>query len=127
MDVSSIWESEDKMASKLNKNPVMKEWYNNMTGEEYKKMLRNRISALKSRVKKKEEEKELYALRRMKQRLLMGIDTIISRDNFDALQEFDDSSYKKFIQDLRICGSDGRVALTVARVLSLRVDFAGST
>ena len=101
MDVSSIWESEDKMARKLQKNPVMKEWYNNMTGEEYKKMLRNRISALKSRVKKKEEEKELYALRRMKQRLLMGIDTIISRDNFDALQEFDDSSYKKLIQDLR--------------------------
>ena len=101
MDVSSIWESEDKMASKLNKNPVMKEWYNKMTGEEYKKMLRNRISALKSRVKKKEEEKELYALRRMKQRLLIGMDTIISRDNYEALQEFDDSSYKKYIQDLR--------------------------
>ena len=85
MDVSSIWESEDKMARKLQKNPVMKEWYNNMTGEEYKKMLRNRISALKSRVKKKEEEKELYALRRMKQRLLMGMDTIISKDSYEAL------------------------------------------
>ena len=47
----------------------MKEWYNTMTAEDYKKMLRNRISALKSRVKKKEEEKELYALRRMKDRL----------------------------------------------------------
>ena len=99
--MASIWESEDKMAQKLHKNPVMKEWYNKMTGEEYKKMLRNRISALKSRVKKKEEEKELYALRRMRQRLQMGLDTIISQEHYEALQEFDDSSYKRLVQDLR--------------------------
>ena len=65
-DVSAIWEQEDRIQKKLDKNPVMKEWYNTMTAEDYKKMLRNRISALKSRVKKKEEEKELYSLRRMK-------------------------------------------------------------
>ena len=111
MDVASIWESEDKMAQKLHKNPVMKEWYNKMTGEEYKKMLRNRISALKSRVKKKEEEKELYALRRMKQRLLLGVDTIISQEHLEALLEFDDGSYKRLVQDLREASGLQRVAV----------------
>ena len=73
-----IWENEDRIFKKLDKNPVMKEWYMNMNADDYKKMLRNRISALKSRVKKKEEEKELHALRRMKERLQMSIGIIIS-------------------------------------------------
>ena len=100
-DVSSIWEGEDRIQKKLDKNPVMKEWYNTMTAEDYKKMLRNRISALKSRVKKKEEEKELYALRRMKDRLKMCVGLIIQRDQYEALVDSSDSSFKKLLQQMK--------------------------
>ena len=79
----------------------MKEWYNTMTAEDYKKMLRNRISALKSRVKKKEEEKELYALRRMKDRLKMCVGLIIQRDQYEALVDSSDSSFKKLLQQMK--------------------------
>ena len=72
-----------------------------MSAEDYKKMLRNRISALKSRVKKKEEEKELQSLRRMKQRLLMCLDVIISKENYHAMIDMDDDSFKNMLESMK--------------------------
>ena len=51
--------------------PHMKGVYDGITKSEYAKMLRNRISALKSRMKKKSEEKELKMLRTMARRLYL--------------------------------------------------------
>ena len=77
-----------------------------MTAEDYKKMLRNRISALKSRVKKKEEEKELYALRRMKDRLSMCVDLLIPRELYDALVDSSDVPFKRLLQKLKAKKND---------------------
>lgn len=51
--------------------PHMRGVYEGITKNEYAKMLRNRISALKSRVKKKSEERELKMLRIMARRIFM--------------------------------------------------------
>ena len=51
--------------------PHMKGIYDSITKGEYIKMLRNRISALKSRIKKKSEERELKMLRTMARRLYL--------------------------------------------------------
>ena len=51
--------------------PHMKGVYEDITKKEYIKMLRNRISALKSRIKKKSEERELKMLRTMARRLYL--------------------------------------------------------
>lgn len=51
--------------------PHMKVVYDSLTKPEYAKMIRNRISALKSRIKKKSEERELRMLRTMARRLYL--------------------------------------------------------
>ena len=69
-----------------------------MTAEDYKKMLRNRISALKSRVKNKEEEKELYALRRLKDRLSTCVDLLITPEQYEALVDSSEAPFKRLVQ-----------------------------
>ena len=66
------------------KNPHMKGVYDGITKSEYAKMLRNRISALKSRIKKKSEERELKMLRTMARRLYL-----LKRFNLMPVKEFE--------------------------------------
>ena len=51
--------------------PHMRGVYDGITKSDYSKMLRNRVSALKSRIKKKSEERELKILRTMARRLFV--------------------------------------------------------
>ena len=51
--------------------PHLLNMYNGLTRVQYSKIIRNRISALKSRIKKKSEEGELRMLREMVRRLYL--------------------------------------------------------
>ena len=74
----------EEMDKICKKNPHMKGVYDGITKSEYAKMLRNRISALKSRIKKKSEERELKMLRTMARRLYL-----LKRFNLMPVKEFE--------------------------------------
>ena len=61
----------DEMRAVCKRFPHLKGVYDNLTKKSYMKMMRNRISALKSRIKKKAEERELTMLREMARRVFL--------------------------------------------------------
>lgn len=61
----------EEMDEVCEKYPHMHGVYDGISRFEYAKMLRNRISALNSRVKKKSEERELQSLREIARRLFL--------------------------------------------------------
>ena len=83
------------------KNPHMRGVYDGITKNEYAKMLRNRISALKSRIKKKSEERELKMLRTMARRLyLLQRFTLMPVRELELLKIENDAEFEAIIQYL---------------------------
>lgn len=62
---------EEEMEDVCKRYPYMRSFYQHITRYTYAKMLRNRISALKSRMKKKGESEQLDVLREMARRLFL--------------------------------------------------------
>lgn len=58
-NLQEVVAEEENLAEKLAKNPDIQQVYDGLTVKEYSRRLRNRIRALKLRVKRKEEDQEL--------------------------------------------------------------------
>ena len=73
-----------------------------MTAKAYAKKLRNRIRALKLRIRKKEEDQELQILRKMAKRLnLLHNHNLLSRAHSEALMEEDEKSFYVLLNKMR--------------------------
>ena len=72
MTEENLWEmikEEERLEHKSKTNPSISQLFEKQTPSSYQKKLRNRIRALKLRIKKKEEDQELCVLRKMARRL----------------------------------------------------------
>lgn len=81
--------------------PHMKGIYDSLSKPEYVKMIRNRISALKSRIKKKSEERELKMLRTMARRLyLMHKYDLVPQRELELIKIENDDEFKTVVDYL---------------------------
>ena len=68
-NLREVIRDEENIEAKATRNPDIAQAYENLTAKAYSRKLRNRIRALKLRIKKKEEDQELQILRKMARRL----------------------------------------------------------
>jgi len=97
----------DEIAEVCQKLPHMKGLYENLTPNNYAKMLRNRISALKSRIKMKAEKSELAMLREMARRvfLLKKYDLLTPKE-YELLRIDNEDDFQKLLQMLSKASPD---------------------
>lgn len=89
---------QDEMEEVCKRLPHMKGVYEGLTRRSYAKMLRNRVSALKSRIKKKSEERELKMLRTMARRLfLLQRFSLMPPREFELLKIENDEEFEAII------------------------------
>jgi hypothetical protein len=74
--------------------PHMREIYAQMSSDEYVKILRNRISAQKSRLKRKREEKEMSSMRTVAKRLVsLNESGVLDHEHYQLLKFPEDSQF----------------------------------
>ena len=92
----------DEIKEVCERYPHMKGIYDDLTKKSYTKMLRNRISALKSRTKKKAEERELTTLREMARRIfLLKKCDVLSERVYELLLLENDDDFKSLLGVLK--------------------------
>lgn len=93
----------DEIKEVCEKYPHMRGIYDDLTKKSYTKMLRNRISALKSRTKKKAEELELTTLREMARRIyLLQKNEVLSERVYELLKIESDDDFKAVLRVLKV-------------------------
>jgi len=97
-----VIDDEENMEEKMNKNPDIAKVYESLTAKAYSRKLRNRIRALKLRIKKKEEDQELQILRKMARRLnLLHQTNLLPKEHSDMLVEKDEKSFYNQLSEMR--------------------------
>ena len=105
-NLQDVVAEEENLDEKLAKNPDIQQVYDGLTAKEYSRRLRNRIRALKLRIKKKEEDQELQILRKMARRLnLLHHNSLLPKNHSELLMEKDENKFYKKLNQMRLAQS----------------------
>ena len=106
MTEENLWEmikEEERLEHKSKTNPSISQLFEKQTPSSYQKKLRNRIRALKLRIKKKEEDQELCVLRKMARRLnQLSQHNLMPKEHTEILREQDEHKFYHKLNKMRL-------------------------